>query len=141
MLGEESGPEICERLRTTSPRTRLLLISGAGTISAAAARSAGAAGFASKDWPAEQIARAVRQVGLGGTVFTATPTSSGPPLTDRERAVLELMAAGATNREIAAKLHLSPHTIKERASGVYRKLGVKNRTEAVRRAQQLGLID
>ena len=139
-VGEESGPEICERLRETSPRTRLLLISGAGTISAAAARGVGASGFASKDWPAEQIAWAVRQVGEGATVFTSAPAPAGPPLTGREREVLELIAAGSTNREIGATLHLSPHTVKERASGVYRKLGVKNRTEAVRRAQQLGLL-
>jgi two-component system response regulator DesR len=139
-VGDESGPEICERLRAQSPRTRVLLISGAGTISSTAARAAGAAGFASKDWPADRIARAVRQVGSGETVFPPVPPGSGPPLTGRERAVLELIASGSTNREIAQLLHLSPHTVKERASGIYRKLGVKNRVEAVRRAQQLGLL-
>jgi DNA-binding NarL/FixJ family response regulator len=139
-VGEESGPEICARLRAASPATKVILISGAGTISSTAARAAGASGFASKEWPAPAIARAVRQVGLGATVFPPAPRSPRPPLTAPERAVLQLIAAGSTNREIAVALYLSPHTVKERASGVYRKLGVKNRAEAVRRAQQLGLL-
>ena len=49
------------------------------------------------------------------------------------------MAAGSTNREIAAELHLSPHTVKEHTSALYRKLDVRNRAEAVRRAERLGL--
>ena len=61
-------------------------------------------------------------------------------LSDRERAVLELMASGATNPEIGEALHLSRHTVKEHSSSVYRKLGVRNRTEAVQRAQRLGLL-
>ena len=61
-------------------------------------------------------------------------------LSDRERAVLEQMASGATNPEIGAALHLSKHTVKEHSSAVYRKLGVRNRTEAVQRAQRLGLL-
>ena len=50
------------------------------------------------------------------------------------------MAAGATNPEIARRLSLSPHTVKEHTSALYRKLGVRNRAEAVQRAQRLGLI-
>jgi ATP/maltotriose-dependent transcriptional regulator MalT len=61
-------------------------------------------------------------------------------LSERERTVLELLAGGATNPEIADSLHLSKHTVKEHTSAVYRKLGVRNRTEAVRRAQRLGLL-
>ena len=61
-------------------------------------------------------------------------------LSEREREVLGLMAAGSTNPEIAAALHLSPHTIKEHTSSLYRKLEVRNRTEAVQRAQRLGLL-
>ena len=61
-------------------------------------------------------------------------------LSEREREVLALMAAGSTNPEIAAALHLSPHTVKEHTSSVYRKLGVRNRIEAVQRAQRLGLL-
>jgi ATP/maltotriose-dependent transcriptional regulator MalT len=54
--------------------------------------------------------------------------------------VLGLIASGATNREIAGKLHLSLHTVKQHSSSVYRKLGARNRADAVHRAQQLGLI-
>jgi DNA-binding NarL/FixJ family response regulator len=49
------------------------------------------------------------------------------------------VASGATNREIATELHLSPHTVKEYVSAVYRKLAVRNRAEAVKRAASLGL--
>jgi DNA-binding NarL/FixJ family response regulator len=48
-------------------------------------------------------------------------------------------AEGATNREIAEALFLSPHTIKEHTSTLYRKLGARNRADAVHRAQRLGL--
>ena len=139
-VGQESGAEICERLRRSSPSTNVLLISGAGRISPNAARAAGAAGFISKDWPAADIAGAVRMVGLGMTVFRPQEAPSGPPLSEREREVLEAIASGATNREIAGELFLSPHTVKEHTSSLYRKLGVRNRAEAVQKAQRQGLL-
>ncbi|MDQ4040855.1 MAG: response regulator transcription factor [Actinomycetota bacterium] len=139
-LGTESGAEVCESLRSTSPMTRVLLISGAGRISPAAATAAGASGFVPKDWPAPDVARAVRMVALGATVFPPQSEMPATPLSEREREVLDLIASGATNREIAARLYLSPHTVKEYTSGLYRKLEVRNRTEAVQRAQRLGLI-
>ncbi|HET9123389.1 MAG TPA: response regulator transcription factor [Solirubrobacteraceae bacterium] len=143
-IGEESGAEVCERLRAEQPATRVLLFSGAGEISPRAARAAGASGFASKDWPARRIASAVRIVGMGGTVFSAAreEASAGGAmgLSERERDVLMLMAEGRTNPEIGEALHLSRHTVKEHSSAVYRKLGVRNRTEAVQRAQRLGLV-
>jgi two-component system response regulator DesR len=140
LLGGESGAELCARLREVSPRTRVLLISGAGRISAQAARSAGAAGFVSKDWPAADVARAVRMVALGMTVFEPEPAVAAAGLSEREREVLEAISAGATNREIAERLSLSPHTVKEHTSAVYRKLDARNRAEAVQRAQRLGLL-
>lgn len=138
-LGGESGPEVCERLRAEAPAPRVLLISGAGGISPRAARAAGAAGFISKDSPASEIARMVRDVGAGKTVFMASTSSEVPALTEREREILTMIAGGATNREIAGALFLSPHTVKEHTSAVYRKLGVRNRAEAVQRSQRLGL--
>lgn len=138
-LGDESGAELCEALRVASPRTQVLLISGVGWISPQAAQAAGAHGFVSKDWSAEEVAGAVQMVGKGMTVFA--PRDEGPqtPLSDREGEVLDLMASGLTNREIAARLYLSPHTVKEYASALYRKLGARNRAEAVRKAERLGL--
>ena len=139
-IGEESGAEVCEQLRASQPLTRVLLFSGAGEISPHAARAAGASGFAYKDWPARKIAGAVRLVGLGKTVFDHQDRPVALGLSDRERDVLNLMASGATNPEIAEQLHLSKHTVKEHTSAVYRKLGVRNRTEAVQRGQRLGLL-
>jgi two-component system response regulator DesR len=138
-LGERSGAELCEAIRGVSPATRVLLISGVGWISPQAARTAGASGFVSKDWSADEVAMAVRMVGKGMTVFGRQEEAPSTPLSAREREVLTLIASGATNREIAERLYLSPHTVKEHASSLYRKLGVKNRAEAARRAERLGL--
>lgn len=139
-IGDESGPEIAERLRALAIPPRILLISGAGRISQSAARAAGAAGFVQKDWPAADVANAVQMVGRGMTVFPPQEAPKGPALTEREQEVLELIASGATNREIAGSLFLSPHTVKEHTSSLYRKLEVRNRAEAVQRAQRIGLL-
>jgi DNA-binding NarL/FixJ family response regulator len=139
-LDGESGADVCETLRRESPATRVLLVSGAGRISATAARAAGASGFVSKDWDADDVIKAVRMVGKGMTVFEPQPEPAANGLSSREREVLDLIATGATNREIAERLYLSPHTVKEHTSAVYRKLGVRNRAEAVKRAQRVGLI-
>lgn len=139
LLGAESGAEVCEEIRQISPETRVLLISGAGAISPSVARSAGASGFISKDWSAVDVVKAVRMVSLGSEVFAdAAPTD--PPLSEREQEVLALIATGSTNKEIAERLHLSPHTVKEHTSGIYRKLGVRNRAEATRQAQRLQIV-
>lgn len=140
-LGDASGADLTESLRKASPDTRVLLVSGAGRISPHAARAAGASGFISKDWGAQDVARAVHRVGMGQTVFSAQVDPPAAPLSDRERGVLALVASGATNREIAARLFLSPHTVKEHTSALYRKLKVRNRAEAVQRAQRMGLLD
>ena len=80
-------------------------------------------------------------VAKGMTVFASRSDGPSTPLSGREREVLGLMASGATNREIAGQLHLSPHTVKEHTSALYRKLDVRNRAEAVQRAERLGLTD
>lgn len=138
-VGRESGAELCLELRELSPATRVLLMSGAGRISAAAAQATGATGFVPKDWPAGDVVMAVRMVANGMTVFGAPEEPIATPLSEREQEVLVLIARGATNQEIGAELSLSPHTVKDHASALYRKLGVRNRSEAVRRAARLGL--
>src|SRR5947199_5854108 len=77
-LAGESGAELCESIRKVSPATRVLLISGAGRMSAAAARAAGASGFVSKDWDAAEVAMAVRRVGLGMTAFASKAAQPSP---------------------------------------------------------------
>ncbi len=138
LLGSESGAEVCEEIHQVSPETRVLLISGAGVISPNVARAAGAAGFISKDWSAVDVVRAVRRVSQGHEVFAEAPLDS--PLSEREQEVLSLIATGSTNKEIAGRLHLSPHTVKEHTSAIYRKLGVRNRAEATRQAQRLKIL-
>lgn len=61
-------------------------------------------------------------------------------LTERESEVLQLLAQGLANKQIAVRLSISEHTVKFHVSAIYAKLGVTNRTEAVRRGARLGLI-
>ncbi len=140
LLGEESGAEVCEEIRRVSPDTRVLLISGAGDISSTVARAAGASGFISKDWKAADVVKAVRMVSLGSEVFSARSDQGASPLSERERQVLELIASGATNQETAKKLHLSAHTVKDHTTAIYRKLGARNRAEAVHKAQTMRIL-
>jgi two-component system response regulator DesR len=139
-VARESGVDVCQAIRQASPSTKVLLISGAGRMSPAAARAAGASGFVSKDLEARDVISAVRTVATGMTLFPPKQDQPAPPLTEREREVLALIAAGSTNREIAERLYLSPHTVKEHTSALYRKLQARNRAEAVQRAQRIGLL-
>lgn len=61
-------------------------------------------------------------------------------LSKREYEVLELIAQGLSNQEIAGKLFVSPNTVKTHSSNLFMKLGVRRRTEAIRRAKELGLL-
>lgn len=140
ILGAESGVETARLICEASPGTRILMMSGAGRISAKAMRAARASGFIAKTWLPEDIARAIRVVGLG-LAFDVSPSARPEPLlSQRERDVLELVATGATNAEVADTLHLSMHTVKQHASAAYKKLNVRNRAEAVQQAERLGFI-
>jgi two-component system response regulator DesR len=139
-LGGESGAELCQHIRSASPDTRVLLMATFDRVSAHSAKSVGASGFVPKSWGARDIAGAARMVGLGMTVFSPEAEQAPNLLTEREREVLDMIAAGATNREIAARLYLSPHTVKDHTSALYRKMKARNRAEAILRAQRLGLL-
>jgi DNA-binding CsgD family transcriptional regulator len=80
-----------------------------------------------------------------GPIRVALPAASSPPLieplTEREIEVLELVAAGLSNREIAARLFVSDNTVKTHLKSVHGKLGVSNRTQAVVKGLHLQLID
>jgi len=138
--GDQSGIDICASVLEASPDTSVLLISGAGQVSDQTARRAGVAGFVSKDLDAADVVKAVRMVAVGMTVFTPGTEPAPLGLSPREREVLDLIAEGATNRQIGDRLFLSPHTVKEHSSALYRKLGVRNRAEAVQQAQRRGLL-
>ena len=138
-LDKDSGAEVCERLRAEAA-VQVLLMSGVGNVSPAVAKAAGASGFVSKNWSAQDISQAVRMVGLGMTVFRHEARQQAGLLSDREREVLTLLASGATNREIAEALYLSPHTVKDHTTALYRKMKARNRADALVRAQRLGLL-
>jgi DNA-binding NarL/FixJ family response regulator len=140
MVGEDSGAALCQSIRGVSPRTRVLLMSRNGAITGQSARVAGASGSVPKDWSAQDLASATRMVALGMNVFAPDREQPGTLLSERERQVLHLIALGATNREIADRLFLSPHTVKDHTSTLYRKVKAKNRADAIQRAQRLGLL-
>jgi two-component system response regulator DesR len=133
----------CDALRRAQPGLALVGTSRCGRSSTepSAAADAGVAAWLAADATVREITAAVRAAaegGDGGLAPAVGPRDVAPPtpqLTEREAQVLRLLARGATNREIAAELHLGPDAIKKHASAVYRKLGVRNRTEAARRVR------
>ena len=119
----------------------------------------GARGFLQKDVSLEDLLAAIRAVAGGRTWFQPALTSSvrkgivaveagAPadadeilaPLTERERDVLRLMAGGCSNREIAAALATAEGTVKNQVSSILSKLGVRDRTRAVLKAIQAGVV-
>jgi len=115
------------------------------------AARAGARGYVLKHTSHEELAQAVRSVAAGGHYFGTDVvgalvdhdrrTAERPELTDRERDVLRLLAAGLPNREIGQRLYLSPETVKTHLGNIYRKLGVDGRTQAALVAVQQKLLD
>jgi DNA-binding NarL/FixJ family response regulator len=122
---------------------------------------AGASGFLLKDAPPEELLTAIRTVAGGDAVLAPTatrrlidqfmPLMPSPArraaqqellgkLTDRERAVFTLIAAGRSNREIAADLHMSEGTVKVHVGKILAKLGLRDRVQAVVLAYESGLI-
>lgn len=110
---------------------------------------AGATGYLLKDAPRDELLRAVRAAAQGKTVLSPSVASrlvnrvrtpSPDPLSQREIEVLELVAAGTTNREAAAKLFISEATVKTHLLNIYGKLGVNDRAAAVAEAYNRGLL-
>lgn len=139
-IAESSEGDLVKDIRQVSPGTRAVLTLNAPSVSAQTLKAMGACGFVSKLWPVQDAVAVIRAAGLG-LEFAATPRASeGVSLSAREHDVLTRIAMGETNREIAAALYLSPHTVKQHASAAFRKIQARNRTEAVDRARRLGLI-
>jgi two-component system response regulator DesR len=142
-LGLARSTGLAARLEDASPRTRRVLTSGAEALTPAQARAEGAHAFVSTAARAADLVRDIRASATGLAGWSAPEPGSdgaGPALSRREREIVELVAEGETNREIAERLFLSPYTVKQHTTAVYRKLGVRNRTEAAQRARRLGLI-
>ena len=112
---------------------------------------AGARGFMLKDVSYEQLIKAIRAVAAGETVFQPAITqrllravspsaSQAGELTEREREVVRLMAGGYSNKEIAHALGTAEGTIKNHVSSILAKLGARDRTRAVLKALESGLL-
>jgi DNA-binding NarL/FixJ family response regulator len=146
------GVGVLRRLETDRSRTRTIIFTVFDTDERIiAAVEAGAAGYLLKGTPREELFAAVRTVAGGGSLLAPVATSavlrrvrgesSGiTALTPREQAVLEQLARGLGNKQIAAALGISERTVKFHVSSVFTKLEASNRTEAVTRAAQMGLI-
>jgi DNA-binding NarL/FixJ family response regulator len=120
-----------------------------------AAMRAGARGYVLKGADQEEILKVIRAVAAGEAHFgpeiarrlmgffstprPAAPTEAFPELTTREREVLDLIAAGHNNREIAKSLYLSPKTVRNHISNIFTKLQVADRAQAIVRAREAGL--
>ena len=104
-----------------------------------AAREAGATAFLSKETDPRELARLLRAI-VNDPERDWMPRVELPDLTPREEQVLRLMARGLSNKGIAKELGLSPETVKDYLLGAFRKLDVRDRVSAVRRAGELGLL-
>jgi DNA-binding NarL/FixJ family response regulator len=119
-----------------------------------AAVEAGAAGYLLKGAPRGDVFAAVRAVASGSSLLApvavsavlrrvrgeTAPVPATPALTPRERGVLQQLAHGLGNKQIAAALGISERTVKFHVSAIFAKLGASNRTDAVARAAQAGLV-
>jgi two-component system response regulator DesR len=138
-LGHESGVELARSLRREHPTLSLVLIAD-GQVTPRLLRSAGARSFISKEWCAARIVDVIRIASPESRPKSDSWSARAKPLSARENDVLQHLVRGLSNAEVALELHLSPHTVKQHTSTVYRKLSARNRAEAASRAYQLGLV-
>lgn len=151
MNGIEATRQILER----RPETRVLVLTmSEDDDSLFAAMRAGAGGYLPKDADSEELVRAIRAASLGEVIFGASMATRlqaffaasrsrvvdpFPELTDREDEVLELIAQGRSNAEIAAALEISDKTVRNHVANIFNKLRVADRAQAIVRAREAGL--
>ncbi|MGW0199592.1 response regulator [Nonomuraea sp. NPDC003201] len=146
MDGVSATRELAER----GSQARVLVLTTYDTDShVLPAIEAGATGYLLKDAPRDELLRAVRAAARGEAVLAPSVAAllmsrvrrpAPGPLSPREVEVLQLVAAGATNREAAAKLFLTEATVKSHMLNIYAKLGVNDRAAAVTEAFNRGLL-
>lgn len=155
-----SGIDATRRILRKSPSLGILVVTMfEDDYSVFAAMRAGAKGYVLKDADEEDMLHAIRAVGRGEAIFSPSvarrvidfftgarpeverpvPARAFPELTDREREVLDLIARGLRNPEIASRLYLSPKTVRNHISNIFAKLQVADRAQAIVRAREAGL--
>ncbi len=153
-FGEQDELEILSRLTSELSSVGVVVLSGdPRDAPAMEALQAGVRGYLLRDASPEEIVEAVRAVGQGlmvlhpavarallGSSRPQPPPAADEPLTARELEVLQLMAQGLPSKTIAARLHISEHTVKFHVGAILGKLGAASRTEAVTLAIRRGLI-
>ena len=152
-LPELDGVGVLRRLAAEGARVGVIVFTVFDTDERIiAAVEAGAAGYLLKGAPRGELFAAVRTVAAGGSLLTPVASSAvlrrvrgeapaaGPSLTPREREVLQALARGLGNKQIAAQLGVSDRTVKFHVSSLFEKLGAGNRTEAVTIAARAGLV-
>ena len=151
-----SGIEATRAITRQAPRTAVLVLSmSSDDDSVFAALRAGARGYVLKGSDPADLVRAVESVAAGDAVFGPglaeqvlayfsrpqdAPEQLFPEITDRERQVLRLIAAGTSNAAIAAQLGIAGKTVRNHVSNILTKLSVADRTEAILRARDSGLV-
>jgi two-component system response regulator DesR len=142
----KDGIATAGELRTALPACKVVILTTFGRPGyLRRAMEAGASAFLVKDSPANELAAAIRRVLSGERVIdpglAAAALSAGPnPLSPRERDVLAAAADGSTISDIAARLHLSEGTVRNYLSAAIRKVGARNRIEAVQSAERQGWV-
>jgi DNA-binding NarL/FixJ family response regulator len=158
--GALQGLDVARAVRAEGTAGRLLVLTGRSDEEAVFdAIKAGADGFLEKTAGVRFIADALLRIGAGERVFTPEQEriavaelgrlarqareSSGvrATLTERELEILELVSRGLTVKQVATRLGLSPRTIETHIAKLYRKLGVRNRVQAVSKAAALGIVE
>jgi DNA-binding NarL/FixJ family response regulator len=152
-LPELDGVAALRQIRTADPDAHVIIFTAFDTDERIlAAVQAGAQGYLLKGAPRDELFQAIRVVHGGGSLLQPVVAArllrqfSGAAalpeqLTERELEVLRQLAKGRQNKEIATELWISERTVKFHVSAILAKLGVGNRTEAVSKAAQLGLVE
>lgn len=145
-----SGAEVIRRLREQAPGIHVLVLTTFyDDADVLPAIEQGATGYLLKDTPRAELRRAVRAAARGETVLSPSVagvlthrarTPERRTLSRRELEVLGLIARGATNREVAAKLFVTEATVKTHLLHLFAKLGVNDRAAAVAAAYETGLL-
>jgi DNA-binding NarL/FixJ family response regulator len=153
-MPETNGIEATRRITADSPHVGVLVLTMfEDDDSVFAAMRAGARGYLLKGAAQDEILRAVRAVASGEAIFGPTvalrlmeffassdrPPEVFPDLTEREREILEHVARGRSNLEIARQLFLSQKTVRNHVSNIFTKLHVADRAQAIVRAREAGL--